>query len=103
MFKLIVLYDHPDDEEAFLKYYREVHTPLVRKVPGLERLVVNRVVGDPMGGRPRFFLVAEMHFKDRAAFEAAAATPEFRATGKDVANFAAGKVTLLLAEEEEGL
>lgn len=100
MYKLIVLYDHPDDPEEFDRYYREVHAPLVKKVPGIERIVVNRVVGDPMGGRPRYYLVAELHFADRAAFEAAARTPEFRATGADLANFAKGGATLLIAEEE---
>lgn len=41
--KLIALYSRPEDETAFLDHYRQVHTPLVRKVPGLQRLVVNRV------------------------------------------------------------
>ncbi len=100
MYKLIVLYDHPEDVEAFERHYREVHAPLVRKVPGLERIVVNRVLADPMGGKPRYHLVAELHFADRAAFEAAARTPEFRATGADLANFAKGRATLLIAEEE---
>jgi len=101
MYKLLALYDHPDDPEAFERHYREVHAPLAQKVPELERLVVNRVKGDPMGGEPRYYLIAEMHFPDAESFERASQTPEFQATGEDLANFAKGKVTLLVVNGEE--
>ena len=42
MYKLIALYKKPADPAAFEKHYAEVHRPLVEKVPGLARLVVNR-------------------------------------------------------------
>lgn len=97
--KLIALYSRPEDETAFLDHYRQVHTPLVRKVPGLQRLVVNRVEGSPMG-ETDLFLIAELHFADRAGFDAAMRSEENRACGKDLMNFAKGRVTILLAEEE---
>jgi uncharacterized protein (TIGR02118 family) len=83
--KLIALYEQPADEAAFLDHYTRVHLPLVEKIPGLQRAVVNRVVGNAMGGEAPYFLIAEMHYADRAAFEA---------------NFAAGKVKLLIVEEQ---
>ena len=43
MIKLMALYKKPDDEATFLKHYNEVHIPLVNKVPGLARTVINRV------------------------------------------------------------
>jgi len=98
MYKLLALYDHPDDVEAFETHYREVHTPLVEKIPGVERLVVNRVKGDPMGGEPPYYQIAEMHFADADSFKQASQSPEFKATGEDLANFAKGKVTLLIVE-----
>jgi uncharacterized protein (TIGR02118 family) len=37
--KLIVIYEQPADSEAFFKHYEEVHTPLAKRTPGLQRLV----------------------------------------------------------------
>ena len=98
MYKLIALYAQPDDVDAFQKHYTEVHTPLALAVPGLQELVVNKVVASPMGGEPQYFQIAEMRFADKAAFDKAMASAENRAAGKDLMNFAKGKVTLLIAE-----
>jgi uncharacterized protein (TIGR02118 family) len=97
--KLLALYKTPEDEAAFLSHYENVHAPLARAVPGLERLVVNRVTGSPMGD-PELFLIAEMHFPDRATFDAAMRSEENRATGKDLMTFAKGLVTILFVEEQ---
>jgi len=96
--KLIALYKRPEDEKAFLDHYENVHAPLARKVPGLEKLVVNRVTGSPRV-EAEYFLIAEMHFPDRATFDAAMASEENRAAGKDLMSFAKGMVTILFAED----
>lgn len=96
--KLIALYKKPEDDKAFLDHYENVHAPLARAVPGLEKLVVNRVTGSPMG-ETDMFLTAEMHFPDRATFQSAMASAENKAAGKDIMNFAKGRVTILFVEE----
>jgi uncharacterized protein (TIGR02118 family) len=97
--KLLAMYTQPEDEAAFLKHYHEVHLPLVMKVPGLEKAVVNRIEKNLMGGAVPYYMIAELHFPDQATFDAAMASPENRAAGKDVGNFAKGLVTLVLARE----
>ncbi|MEM1102878.1 MAG: EthD family reductase [Pseudomonadota bacterium] len=99
MHKLFALYKKPDDVEAFMRYYEETHIPLVEKVPGLAAARVNRVTADPFGGEPAYFLIAELCFPDKATFDAAMASPENKAVGQDLANFAKGLVTLVIAEE----
>lgn len=99
MHKLIVLYKKPDNVDAFMAHYNDVHMPLVRKIPGLEGVSVNRVTGSPMGGEPEYFIVTEMRFPDRATFDAAMSSPENREAGKDLMGFARGLVTLVTAEE----
>lgn len=96
--KLIAIYRKPDDEAAFLKHYEEVHAPLVRKVPGVQKLVVNRIFGSPMG-ETDLFQIAEVHFADRESFDAGMRSPENRAAGADLMAFAKGIVTLVTAEE----
>src|SRR5438309_818063 len=99
MIKLIALFTRPDDVEAFEQHYNEVHLPLIRQVPGLRKLVVNNVWGAPPPPRPPappppdYYKIAEMWFDDRAAFDAAMASPENRAAGKDLMSFARELVT----------
>jgi uncharacterized protein (TIGR02118 family) len=97
--KLLAMYTKPEDETAFWKHYKDVHLPLVMKVPGLEKAVVNRIEKNLMGGDAPYYMIAELHFPDQATFDTAMASPENRAAGKDVANFAKGLVTLVLARE----
>jgi uncharacterized protein (TIGR02118 family) len=97
--KLIALYRRPEDEAAFLSHYHDVHLPLVLKTPHLQRAVVNRVTGSPMG-EPPYFLIAEMEFANRDDFDAAMKTEENRAAGRDLMSFARDLVTLVVAESE---
>lgn len=94
MYKLIALYRQPADVAAFERHYADVHTPLVKAIPGLQALVINRGISPPWGGEAPFYLLAEMHFADEATFKAAMASPENRAAGKDLRQFAADIVTL---------
>ena len=45
MVKLVALYRKPNDVGTFETHYKEIHTPLVRKMPGLKRLEVSRFAG----------------------------------------------------------
>jgi len=101
MIKLIALYKRPEDPEAFMRHYREVHTPLTRRLPGLQALVVNSVTADAFGNEPEYALIAEMHFADRNAFTSAMRSPENKALAEDLSGFAAGLATVLVTDSEE--
>ena len=73
--KLIAIYRKPEDELAFNKHYEEVHTPLVLKIPALQSMTVNRVKKHLMGDDQPFMIV-EMSFEDRDAFDTAMASDE---------------------------
>jgi uncharacterized protein (TIGR02118 family) len=101
MARLLALYNAPEDPAAFEKHYREVHTPLVRKMPGLRSLTVSQgTVSAPRGDSPYFF-VAEMAFASMADLHAALASPEGAATARDLRNFAGAGVTLLMYDTAE--
>jgi uncharacterized protein (TIGR02118 family) len=99
--KVIALYDRPDDPEAFFKHYETVHAPLVKRTPGLQSFVLNRVTADAFGGVPRYALIAEMTYAGRAAFDAAMRSPENQAVGQDLMSFAKGKVSVVIADSAE--
>lgn len=96
MYKLIALYTQPADKVAFDKHYAEVHVPLVKKIPGLSKLVINRGVDSPRGAAP-YYLIVEMHFPDEATFNAALRSPQNAAAAADVGTFAADMVKLMVA------
>jgi len=97
MIKLVALFKRPEDVEEFDRHYEETHTPLMRKVPGLERMEVTRKL-KAFRGEPDYYLIAEMYFRDRESFDAAMASEENRAAGKDLMSFAREVVTMVYGE-----
>ena len=95
--RLIALYAPPEDPAAFDVHYRDTHTPIIRRYPGLRDLRLTRPEG--VGGRPpAYYLMAEMAFDSRADLEAALASEAGVESGRDLRNFAGAGVTLLIAE-----
>jgi uncharacterized protein (TIGR02118 family) len=95
MFQLTALYDHPEDAAAFDKHYAEVHAPLAKKIPGVQRFTICHPAPGPDGARPAYHLVAVLEFADEAAFGAGMGGPEGQAAVDDLPNFAGAGVTLL--------
>jgi uncharacterized protein (TIGR02118 family) len=88
----------------FMKHWVDVHAPLALAVPGLRRYVQNHIQGE----RPRADIaetevdidgIAELWFDDKAALEAAAATPEMQALHADGAKFI-GRIKSYVVEEK---
>jgi uncharacterized protein (TIGR02118 family) len=99
MIKLVALFKRPDDVSEFERHYSEVHAPLMRKVPGLQRMEVTRSL-KAFRGEPEYFQITEMYFADRASFDAAMVSEENRAAGKDLMSFARDVVTMVYGEVE---
>ena len=97
MVKLIALYRKPADIAAFDKHYFDVHIPLVKKTPGLRKIEVTRITGAPMG-ETKYHLMAELYYDSVDAMNAANASPEGRASAKDLMSSAADVVTLFFGE-----
>jgi uncharacterized protein (TIGR02118 family) len=76
MVKVFVVYEQEPDAERY-----EQHAELCRQVPG-GTFRHGRVFGTPRG-EPTFRYYAEWDFASMDAFQEAARTDEFRATGKD--------------------
>ncbi len=76
MIRALVVYEEEPDPQRYSR-----HAELCRRVPG-GTFRHGKVFGAPVG-EPRFAYYAEWEFPDREAFQQAARTPEFMATGKD--------------------
>ena len=100
MVKLIALYRTPDDAKAFDAHYSDIHTPLVKKIPGLRKLEVAKVTGAPIGDT-QYYLMAEMYFDDQDSMQHSLSSPEGKATARDLVSFAGSIVTMFYAEVNE--
>lgn len=86
-----VRYDvKPTDEEAFRRYYATQHVSLLKRWPGLKRIVLHTPIpwsdAWPVN-RGRAVLLAQLEFESAEAMHAAFASPERAEARADMANF----------------
>ena len=98
MIILNALYKKPENTETFLKYYKNVHIPLVLKVPGLIKAEAEMVTTTFAGEKDDFYMLARMYYENQDTFKAAMQSSENAATGKDLRNFAQAGVSLFVTK-----
>ena len=81
--KLVVLYTHPEDPDAFDRQYLDTHLPLVSKIPGLIRAESGRLVAAIDGGEHTYYRAAGLYFADQADLEAGFGSDEGKAAAAD--------------------
>ncbi|HYM20216.1 MAG TPA: EthD family reductase [Candidatus Kapabacteria bacterium] len=98
MVVLTALYKTPGDAAAFDTHYNDVHTPLIKKIPGLRKLEVIRYgkmltpATAMLAEQP--YLQCNMYFDNKDAFKAAMASEENKAAGADLMSFAGTLVSM---------
>lgn len=98
MYRVIVVYNQPEDPAAFDRHYQNSHVPLVRQIPGLRRYAVGPCESLD-GSTPAAYLLAELHFDSKQAATEALGSPEGQKAAGDVATFATGGATMLFSDE----
>jgi uncharacterized protein (TIGR02118 family) len=97
--RLVVLYNAPEDADAFDAHYRDVHMPIVSRYPNLRDVRLSKLHG--VAGRdPAFYLMAEMTFDSAADLDEALMSEAGAASAKDLRNFAGAGVTMFIAPDE---
>lgn len=99
MFRLTVLYGHPEDPAEFDRYYHEVHIPLARKMRGIRGWTIGKCQPVQPGEKPPYYLIVGLYTETREAMEAILASPEGQAAVADVPRFATGGATFLMNDE----
>jgi uncharacterized protein (TIGR02118 family) len=97
-----VIYNHPKDTAAFEKYYRDTHLPLVsanQQEIGFTRADLTKFSGTLDGKKPTYYRQAELYFPSLEAARKGMAAEGFKKVGDDLAKFASGGLTGLLAVE----
>lgn len=70
MYKFVVIYYQVDDDTTLEDFYNQTHLPLLESLPGLRKVEVSRVTGQPTG-QSRFHLMVEAYFDDERAWRQA--------------------------------
>jgi len=100
--RLLVMYNHPTDPEAFDTYYAETHTPIAKTIPHMRSLVVSTgLIVAPDGSRSPYHQIAELTFDSMTDLQAAMSSSAGRTTAGDLRNFAGAGATLLVYETRE--
>lgn len=98
MFRLTALYGYPKDPASFDRYHEETHIPLAKKLPGLKGYVVSKPEVFNSAAPSPAYVMTELYFENREAFEEALAAIEGQVAVADVQNFATGGATFLVGE-----
>lgn len=101
MIRLLVLYGHPRDPEAFDRYYASIHVPLAKRMQGLRKWTIGKVQGTPDGSQSPYYYIADLYADSREQLDAIIASPEGQAAVADVPNYATGGVTFLYTDVED--
>ena len=96
--QILVMYKQPTDPEHFDRYYADVHTPLAKKIPGLNSLVIGRSPVSVTEEPSPYYLVAELNFDSMETLGAGMSSEEGKVTAADLENFATGGVVILTFE-----
>jgi uncharacterized protein (TIGR02118 family) len=99
--KLVVLYKKPADPAHFDKHFREVHVPLVQKMPGLRGFSFGPA-STLDGGEGAFFWMFIGTFDSLAAIHAALASPEGQEVVADIPSYYSETPTILHLDSTEG-
>jgi uncharacterized protein (TIGR02118 family) len=101
MAKLVVLYGHPEDRNAFEDYYANEHLPLAQKMPNVRQAELSRVLGTPDDDQAPYYRVAEMTYDSVEDAQGALDSENGRAVLADLSNFAPDGTVLLISETDQ--
>ncbi len=101
MAKLVALYGHPKDPQAFDAHYQATHAPLAKKIPGLRHYDISQGPVASSDGTSDYYLIATLSFDSMDAIQAGLESPEGQATAGDLANFADGGVQMLMFDTQD--
>lgn len=98
MVKLVVMYGHPENPEAFEKYYSETHLPIAAQIPGVVKVELTRFVGTPDGTAASEYRMAEVYFNSLEDLQTNMGGAQGQAAVNDIPNFATGGVNVMIGE-----
>src|SRR5215469_10362415 len=101
MYRLTILYGHPDDSQKFDEYYENVHIPIAKKMSGFTKWTIGHGESANEAEQSPYYLVVGLYAETREDIERILASPEGQAAVADVPNFATGGATFIYSNERD--
>jgi len=98
MLAVMILYTHPEQAPEFERRYLDEYVPLIRCLPGVGEVTLQRVVGAPLGD-PVYMRIETWRLRPGVTPEIVLASENWR-TAQEVLRFARGLSTMMIVEEE---
>ncbi len=99
--QLLVMYNQPEDPQAFESYYYGTHVPIFAETPGVRAVVFSRGPVTNIVGNANVYLVAQVTFDSMSDLEAGLASEAAQAALADFPNFATAGVSIMAFETRE--
>lgn len=100
MSKLVILYGHPADPDAFEDYYLNTHLPYAGEhMPNVRGAENRKIVCAVDGTQSPYYRLSQLSYDNPAELRAGISSEEGRSVLADLANFATGGATVLVAED----
>ena len=97
MYKMTVLFRKPEEAERFEDQWTHLFLPFVEKMPGIERIMVSNILGEP-DGTSDYYRMHEFFFADRQALDHALNSEMGVRAGNVLMTFASEIATILFSE-----
>ncbi|WP_437883324.1 EthD family reductase [Pseudomonas sp. LRF_L74] len=94
---VVVVYGAPENPVEFERHYRDVHVPLVKKMPNLVGFEASI---SPSTDARQWHAIALLKYANQAALDQSMASAEGVAAVEDVATFATGGCSIYTCEFE---
>ncbi len=97
MVKVLILFGIPEDAGKFDEYFEDTHRALLKALPGVFQLIINRVDGVVVGDLP-YYLIVEIHFQSEQQMQSSLNSEPGQAMARNYSKFATGGTTVLLCQ-----
>ena len=108
MWQFTVHYRRPDDPDAFMKHYRDVHIPMTWKFPKLKRMTIALPIAEEYAAETKakettdkIWLISTMYWEDLESLRAAISSEARAEAWKDSAKFRQWQIGRYISEVED--
>jgi uncharacterized protein (TIGR02118 family) len=108
MWQFTVHYKKPDDPDAFMRHYRDVHIPMTWKFPKLQRMTIAQPIAEeyqPEATRKdlpdKIWLISTMYWEDLDSLHAALKSDARAEAWKDSAKFRQWQIGRYISQVED--
>ncbi len=99
MVKVLILFGIPEDTGNFDQYFEDTHRALLKALPDVYQLIINRVAGVAVGDS-MYHLVVEIHFQSEQRMQSSLNSESGQAMARDYSKFATGGATVLFCQSD---